>query len=313
MSTAPRLTIGLPVYNGERYLAEALDALLGQTYKDFELIISDNASTDGTADICLDYAARDSRVRYVRQPRNIGLAPNHNVVVEQARGELFKWAACDDLYARELIERCVDALDQHPDVVLAHSWSARIDGSGIVTHAYKYPLNTSSARAPERFRSLLFGSGGDDDYGVIRTEVLRRTAMKESYHHADRTIIAELALHGPFFQVPDWLYFRRDHPQRAEHANPTVRSRCANMDPRRANRLRHPAVRLYYEYIWAFIGAIRRAPLSAQDRQRCYGHLVEWFASRARKGHVVPGEAPLPAHEDGSIESIVAGPNGTAT
>ena len=85
------------------------------------------------------------------------------------------------------------------------------------------------------------------------------------------------------------------------------------MDPRRANRLRHPAVRLYDEYIWAFIGAIRRAPLSAQDRRRCYGHLVEWFASRARKGHVVPGEAPLPAHEDGSIESIVAGPNGTAT
>ena len=155
-------------------------------------------------------------MRYVRQPRNIGLAPNHNVVVEQARGELFKWAACDDLYARELIERCVDALDEHPDVVLAHSWSGADRRLGHRDPGVKYPLNTSSARAPERFRSLLFGSGGDDDYGVIRTEVLRRTAMKESYHHADRTIIAELALHGRFFQVPDWLYFRRDHPQRAE-------------------------------------------------------------------------------------------------
>ena len=203
MSLTPRLTIGLPVYNGEKYVAESLDALLGQTYTDFELIIADNASTDGTADICQRYAQQDSRVRYLRQPQNVGLAPNHNVVVEQARGELFKWAASDDLYARELIERCVDALDEHPDVVLAHSWSARIDGSGAVTHVYKYPLNTSSAQAPERFRSLLFGSGGDDDYGVIRTKVLRRTAMKESYHHADRTIIAELALHGRFYQVPD--------------------------------------------------------------------------------------------------------------
>jgi len=241
MSLTPRLTIGLPVYNGEKYLAESLDALLGQTYTDFELIIADNASTDGTADICQRYAQQDSRVRYLRQPQNVGLAPNHNVVVEQARGELFKWAASDDLYARELIERCVDALDEHPDVVLAHSWSARIDGSGAVTHVYKYPLNTSSAQAPERFRSLLFGSGGDDDYGVIRTKVLRRTAMKESYHHADRTIIAELALHGRFYQVPDWLFFRRDHPDRAERANPTVRSRCANMDPRRANEADLPA------------------------------------------------------------------------
>jgi glycosyltransferase involved in cell wall biosynthesis len=308
MSLTPRLTIGLPVYNGEKYLAESLDALLGQSYQDFELIIADNASTDGTADICRRYAQQDSRVRYIRQPANVGLAPNHNLVVEQARGELFKWAASDDLYARELIERCVDALDEHPDVVLAHSWSARIDGSGAVTHVYKYPLNTSSAQAPERFRSLLFGSGGDDDYGVIRTKVLRSTAMKESYHHADRTIIAELALHGRFYQVPDWMFFRRDHPDRAERANPTVRSRCANMDPRRASRLRHPAVRLYTEYIWAFVRAIHRAPLSAQDRRQCYRYLVEWFASRAKKGHVVPGEAPLPAHVEALIESVVAGP-----
>ena len=313
MSTAPRLTIGLPVYNGEQYLAESIDALLGQTYQDFELIISDNASTDGTAEICQRYAQQDSRVRYIRQPVNIGLAPNHNAVVEQARGELFKWAASDDLYACELVERCVDALDQYPDVVLAHSWSARIDGSGSVTHAYKYPLTTSAPQAPERFRSLLFGSGGDDDYGVIRTDVLRRTAMKESYHHADRTIIAELALYGRFYQIPDWLYFRRDHPQRAQHAHPTVRKRCSNMDPRRASRMRHPAVRLYYEYIWAFIRMIHRAPLPTADKRRCYWHLVQWFASRAKKGRVIPGEAPLPVHEGGPIECMVADPNGTSS
>ena len=310
MTTAPRLTIGLPVYNGENYLAESLDTLLDQTYKDFELIISDNASTDGTADICQRYVQQDSRVRYIRQPKNAGLAPNHNVVAEQARGELFKWAASDDLYAPELIERCIDALDQHPGVVLAHSWTARVDGSGTVTRAYEYPLNTSSPRAPERFRSMLFDSGGDDDYGVIRIEVLRRTAMKESYHHADHTIVAELALHGRFYQVPDWLYFRRDHPDRAERANPTVRSRCANMDPRRASRLRHPVVRLYGEYIWAYIRAIRHSPLSAEDRRECYWHLARWFASRASRGRVGPGEAPLPAPVDGPMESIVAGLKG---
>ena len=295
MTTAPRLTIGLPVYNGEKYVAESIDALLGQTYTDFELIISDNASTDATADICHGYARQDSRVRYIRQPKNIGLAPNHNVVVEEARGELFKWTAGDDLYARELVERCVDALDKYPEVVLAHCWSARVNGSGTVTEAYKYPLDTASPHAPERFRSVLFDSGGDDDYGVIRTEVLRRTAMKESYHHADHTIIAELALHGRFYQVPDWLYFRRDHDDRAERACPTVRSRCANFDPRRASRLHNPVVRLYGEYVWAYIKMIRRARLSAEDQRECYLHLARWFASRARQGgvpeawHAAPG------------------------
>jgi glycosyltransferase involved in cell wall biosynthesis len=307
MSAAPRLTVGLPVYNGENYLAEALEALLGQTYTDFELIISDNASTDGTGDIGRRYSRQDSRVRYYRQPENIGLAPNHNFVAFQARGELFKWASNDDLYARDLLERCVGELDEHPDVVLVHSWTARIDGAGTVTSAYKYPMSTDSPRAPERFRSVLFDSGGDDDYGVIRLDVLRRTAMKESYHHADHTIIAELALHGRFAQVPDWLYFRRDHEDRAERACPTVRSRCANMDPRRADRLRHPAARLYGEYVWGYVRAIHRAPLSPDDRRACYGHLARWFASRARPGRAA-GQDPEPAaHCLGSIDEIVAG------
>jgi glycosyltransferase involved in cell wall biosynthesis len=305
MSTAPRLTIGLPVYNGEKYIAESLEALLGQSFTDFELIISDNASTDSTGDICRRYEEQDSRVRYFRQPRNIGLAPNHNFVAEQARGELFKWASNDDLYARELVERCIDALDKYPDVVLVHSWTAKVDNSGTVIEAFKYPLSTASPRAPERFRSLLFDSGGDDDYGVVRTEVLRRTAMKESYHHADRTIIAELSLHGRFYQVPDWLYFRREHP--GQSGGVSMRRRCAIMDPRRADRLRHPAVRLYGEYIWAYIRAIRHAPLSVADRRECYRYLVQWFASRARPGGAAQ-EDPAPLdHPDIQVDSIVAG------
>ena len=205
MNTAPRLSIGLPVYNGKEYLAEALDALLGQTYTDFELIISDNASTDGTAEICRHYEKEDPRVRYFRQPRNVGLAPNHNFVVEKARGELFKWASNDDLYARDLVERCVDALDKYPDVVLAHSWTAKVDGSGNVTEAFEYPLTTASPRAPERFRSILFDSGGDDDYGIIRIDVLRRTAMKElpprGPHHHRRARLARPVLPGPGLAV----------------------------------------------------------------------------------------------------------------
>lgn len=308
MTAAPRLTVGLPVYNGQKYLSESLDALLGQTYENFELVISDNASTDETTDICRRYAQQDFRIRYYRQPVNIGLSPNHNFVLDQARGELFKWASDDDLYARDLLKLCVEILDEKPAVVCAHSWTALIDESAAVKGAGRYPLATASEHAPERFRSVLFDEGGDDDGGVIRTAVLRAIPRLDSYHQADRSIIAELALQGPFDHVPDWLYFRRDHPGRAENACPTVRSRCANMDPRRASRFRHPAVRLYGEYVWAMAAAIHRAPMSAGDKRECYGYLREWLTNRVT-GRVVTGHlyqlGPYPEATEGHGISIV--------
>jgi glycosyltransferase involved in cell wall biosynthesis len=303
MRAGPRLSIGLPVYNGEKYLAQSIDALLGQSYEDFELIVCDNASTDGTAEICQRYLKQDPRIRYYRQPRNIGSSPNHNFAFAQARGELFKWASNDDLYAPELMERCIEALDEYPDVVLAHSWTALIDGSGAVTEKIEYPLATASPRAPERFRSTLYAKAGDDMYGVVRTNVLRRTALQASYHHADRTITTEVALHGPFYQVQDWLYFRRDHPDRAERSCPTVRTRCANLDPRRANRLRNPVVRLYAEYLWGYVSAIQHAPLPPEDRHECYRDLARWAFSRAlpgrarREGEPGPGSAGAPLRQ----------------
>ena len=281
MTSVLRLSIGLPVYNGEDFLAESLDSLLGQTYEDFELIISDNASTDGTADICRGYAKQDSRIRYVRQPHNLGCAPNHNVLVQYARGELFKWVSHDDLYGRELIERAIEALDEYPQVVLANCWTAMIDSSRTVTKAVRYTLDTESPRAPERFRSMLFEKGGDDDGGVIRMEMLRRIRPYDSYYHSDRTLVTEMALQGPFYHVPDWLYFRRDHPKASIRAFTTARTNCTNLDPRRADRLRHPVVRLLGEYVLAYVTMIQRAPLSASDKRECYRHLVSWATSRA--------------------------------
>jgi len=281
MTSVPRLSIGLPVYNGEDFLAESLDSLLGQTYEDFELIISDNASTDETADICRGYAKQDSRIRYVRQPHNLVCAPNHNVLVQYARGELFKWVSHDDLYGRELIERAIEALDEYPQVVLANCWTAMIDSSRTVTKAVRYTLDTESPRAPERFRSMLFEKGGDDDGGVIRMEMLRRIRPYDSYYHSDRTLVTEMALQGPFYHVPDWLYFRRDHPKASIRAFTTARTNCTNLDPRRADRLRHPVVRLLGEYVLAYVTMIQRAPLSAADKRECYRHLVSWATSRA--------------------------------
>jgi glycosyltransferase involved in cell wall biosynthesis len=293
MNPSPRLSIGLPVYNGGDYLAESIETLLGQSYSDFELIISDNASTDGTADVCDQYRRQDSRIRYFRQPRNLGLVPNHNFTVAQARGELFKWAAADDVYHRDLLKLCVEALDAMPEIVLAHSWSAIMDSRGDLIEKVEYQLDTAAASPARRFRSLLTVDSGDDDGGVIRMSVLRRIAPLGSHHHSDRTIVAELALQGPFYMVPDWLYFRREHPGRAVRASPTVRDWCTIMDPRRADPLRHPLARLYSEYIWAYISAIQRARMTPAERVACYRYLLQWLASRARPSAAAQSAAPL--------------------
>lgn len=325
MSAIPRLSIGLPVYNSEDYLAESLEALLGQSYEDYELIISDNASDDGTADICRGYEKRDSRIRYFRQQRNIGAAPNHNFVFEQSQGELFKWASGDDLYAHDLLERCIDALDEYPDVVLAHSWTAAIDGGGKITQALPYHLHTESPVAPVRFRSMLFGASendhgiirADDEYGVIRSRVLHQVNLQGSYYNADRVFTIGIALQGRFHQIPEWLYFRRDHDDRAAHAQPTVRKWCTNLDPRRASTLRHPTARLVSEYIWGYVAAIQQAPLSPADRLQCYGILARWGASRAlpvinrvfRLGNLRAGKpVPVPPPDASlSVDTVVSG------
>jgi glycosyltransferase involved in cell wall biosynthesis len=277
---APRLTLGLPVYNGERYLAASMDALLAQTFTDFELIISDNGSTDGTAAVARRYESVDPRVRYVRHPRNLGSSVNHNFVIEHARGEFFKWVSDDDLYAPDLLQRCIDALDSRPEVVLAHAWTAFIDEEGQITEKVDYPLTTDVPDAVQRFRSVLYTDGGDDIYGVIRTSVLRQVAPYGSYHWSDRTFVAELALRGPFHNTPEFLYFRRDHPMRATRTARGIRRRCAHLDPRRAN-WRNPAVRLVAEYLLAYVTAIGRAPLTPTDRWRCWQEFVVWAARHA--------------------------------
>jgi glycosyltransferase involved in cell wall biosynthesis len=285
-----RLSIGLPVYNGADYLAQSLDALLGQTFQDFELILSSNASTDDTDAICRAYAARDPRIRFFRQSTNIGAAPHHNFVLERASGELFKWASGDDLYARDLLARCVELLDENPEAVLAHSWTAVVDEAGRLIQAHEYPLATDSPSVVERLHSLLFDGDelpgairADDMYGVTRTDVFRRIKPHASHYHADQTFVVELALQGPFRQVPDWLYFRRHHPGRAQQAKPTMRAWCSNLDPKRANPFKHPRIRLLGEYAWGHFDSVRRAPLTASERRACYREISRWLVSRASR------------------------------
>jgi glycosyltransferase involved in cell wall biosynthesis len=316
--SAPPLTVGLPVYNGEEYLVQSLDALLGQTYADFELVISSNASDDGTDEIIRDYARRDSRVRLFVQERNIGAVPNHNFVLAQARGHMFKWASSDDLYARTLLQECVTLLRSDRNAVLAHSWTAAVDAESNLIQAHPYPFETSAVDPVHRVRSLLLQSPdlagsilADDFYGVMRTDVLRQVKPIDSYYHADYLFTSELALRGRFLIHPEFLFFRRHH--RGRTTTRAVHEWSARLDPRRRGRVIHSTPRLYAEYAFNCLAAGARTPLSTRQRAGYYRVLGAWAArkvtSRLSPATTVDREPMAELHESGAetVRRVVAG------
>ncbi|MBL1198135.1 MAG: glycosyltransferase family 2 protein [Nostoc sp. GBBB01] len=214
-SNQPRLSIGLPVYNGEKFLQEALDSLLAQTFEDFELIISDNASTDKTEQICRAYANKDQRIRYYRNEHNIGCARNFNRVLELASGEYFKWAAYDDLHAPDFISKCVEILDSDPSIILCHTQVYFIDEQRKFLQNYNIKLKTDSLKPQDRFHELLAKHLCYQCYGVIRTSALKRIPPMGGYGNADGILLLRLGLLGKFYEIPEYLFFARSHPQQS--------------------------------------------------------------------------------------------------
>jgi glycosyltransferase involved in cell wall biosynthesis len=270
----PRVSIGLPVYNGEDYLAEAMDSILAQTSPDFELVVSDNASTDGTSEICRTYAARDPRVRVSRNERNLGAAPNYNRSFALSRGAYFKWMAHDDLLEPTFLERCSAALDADPDAILCQSLVRFIDAEGRSLGIYDSGLRgAGSPRASDRFAALALSSHACTDFfGLIRRSALEGSRLHGSYNGHDRAFLAELALRGRLIQVREPLQLVREHPGRYSQAVHRPAERLAWHDASRAGRLSFPAWRLYAEYA-RMVGREVREPV---ERLRCYGLLLRW-------------------------------------
>ncbi len=272
----PRVSIGLPVYNGADYLDVALDSLLAQTFTDFEIIISDNASTDGTEAICRRYAAQDSRIRYHRNPANLGAARNYNQTLSLARGEYFKWAAHDDTCAPQFLERCVWVLDRSPSVSLAYARVTNIDQNARVIERYETGFNLTSPDPVERF-AFFFSAPAQCSpvFGVMRTDTLRKTLMHGDFIAADRILLGELALIGKIYEVPENLFFRRIHPKMSTEAHRGKRDRMAWFDPAKRNQVQLVKWRWLREYL----KAIQRVPLRPLQRLQC-----KWIVIR----HLLP-------------------------
>ena len=212
----PRLSIGLPVYNGERYLRQAIESMLAQDFTDFELIISDNASTDSTEEICRTCAARDKRVRYLRSETNRGVTWNFRYVLEVAGGEYFKWAAHDDECLPTMLRRCMEMMERaDASVVLVYPHFDFIDDNGVATMTRVDPkwdrVDTVSRSPHKRMRHVIWRNYfGQAIYGIVRTEALRRTTLFGRIA-PDWIKLAELAMLGKIVEVPEVLFRLRRH------------------------------------------------------------------------------------------------------
>jgi glycosyltransferase involved in cell wall biosynthesis len=264
----PRVSIGMPVYNREKYVGAAIEAHLSQTYSNFELVITDNASTDRSAEICRAYAAKDPRVKYYRNPQNLGASGNYNRCFELSIGEYFRWTPSDDLISPNLLERAVEVLDGDPSVFVAYPKTKLIDGEGQIIGEFDEGLHLMDERPSERWKGVQKNLRlGNLHYGLNRADKFRKTGLLRNYNGGDFPLIAEMSLYGKFFEIPDAFFYRRMH-EAASSALKNSADVMAFYDPRKRNKV--------FLYNWVHLGAnlrsIVRAPVPLFEKLRICGY-----------------------------------------
>lgn len=268
----PTISVGMPVYNGERYLSLAIESVLDQTYGDFELIISDNASSDGTEDICRSYAAKDARIVYIRNEENIGAAGNYNQLFRRSVGEFFRWFNADDLSSRLLHEKCLAALLEHQDSVMSYGRTETIDSHGRLIRPYDDRLNLRQDSVADRFIEFFRVVGLTNAiYGLMRRSALAKTSLMGNgkFPSADTYLMAELVLQGKIIEIPETLFCRRMHEEAS-----TWGKKDENVQQQwwlgNSGRFILPTLRREIA-LWQ---AVTRAPASGAEKRRMKKYLV---------------------------------------
>jgi len=262
----PKVSVGMPVYNGEEFIGDAIKSILGQSFRDIELIICDNASDDATGEICRKIAASDNRVRYHANSSNIGVTDNYNKTLEYARGEYIKWASCNDYCANDLIERCVTVLDRRPDAVLCYPKTRLFDINIADAKDCEDNLDLQQEDSVSRFERLVdYSQLNNAMNGVIRTDALRRTRLLKSFWSSDFILLAELCLQGKFVEVPERLFYRRINS--LSHSSLQTDSEILRRFwPNNKGALAFRTSRLHWEYLTA----VFCARLSFSQKRKLY-------------------------------------------
>lgn len=276
MAGTPKVVVGMPVFNGENYVAEAVASVLAQTLGDWRLVIADNASTDATGEICRGFAERDPRIEYHRHRANIGAAPNYNFVFQPGDAPYFKWAAHDDVLAPRFLEACVERLDGDEGLALCHSRTATIDEHGERVGTYDAELRLDGVRPRDRFRRVLWAGYFNEVFGVFRSAMVARTGLHGSFVGSDRNFMAEMVLQGGAGYVEEYLFERRDHPGCYCRAVKSVEARLRWFDPTRRAPARLAGLTKFRHYV----GSVARLPMPAAERVACTRELLNWAAHR---------------------------------
>ncbi len=282
----PKVSIGLPVYNGQKFISEAIESVLAQTFEDFELIICDNASTDQTEKICREYANKDRRIRYYRNEKNLGVAYNFNHTFELSCGEYFKMVAADEGIEPEFMKKAVEVLDNNPSVV---NVCARYIQYDEIQNSVRYRSdsdagnhNAKSPKASQRFRHFFKEMGGNlPIYGLIRYRVLQETKLMGVFIGADDCLLIELVLKGKFVQLPEHLLRLRDHPD-AYHCQ---RTRNNDKEGIAEARWFDPAIKgviylPYWRRLWEYFLVVMRSDAKWTEKTSMLTYLFYFFGTK---------------------------------
>ncbi|MEP0956581.1 glycosyltransferase [Leptolyngbya sp. FACHB-1515] len=277
----PRITLGMPVYNGAKHIRETLDSILAQTVTDFRLVISDNASTDTTGEICREYAQRDDRIRYYRQSENLGFVNNFNFVFQPEGSPYFKWVAHDDLLKPTYLQRCLELLEQDDSLSMAHCITLQIDEQSQEIGKYNN-LRLSGDRVRDRFWAILWTIDIYEVYGVMRSDLLTKTQLAGNYVGSERTMLAKMLLQGNIGYVEEGLFSRRDHAgaQTAIHIQARNAGNYAVMRKCQAPKSKVPRVLAPVVRFGKYLEAISMFSMPVGDRLACLKMLTEWVIHR---------------------------------
>ena len=277
--------IGVPVFNGEDYLGACLSSIAEQDHDRIDVVISDNASTDGTEEISREFCSNDPRFRYVRQPENLGAAGNYNYVMLHSRGDYYKMAAHDDVLGPGFLGGCAAVLDTEPGTVLAFPRTRYIGVAGEPLGAYEDPLVwRHDPTAHGRLRDLFVEEQRSHArlcypiMGVMRRDAALGTRGIQAFRAADAAMLVELALQGDFVEIDEPLYLKRLHPTTSMRANSTPEEFAQWYDPRASQREPMPLTRL----VGSNLSAPWRAPLPVGERLACTAEALRWTLRERR-------------------------------
>jgi glycosyltransferase involved in cell wall biosynthesis len=270
----PRVSVGIPVYNGERYLGETIESILAQTFTDFELVISDNASTDRTEAICRTFSSRDPRIKYFRNQDNIGGSKNFARAFELSRAPYFKWAAHDDLCGPTLLENCLKILEENSAVVVCYPSIGFVDQTGAIVGHHDPCCNLRSPLPSERVRNFLFSAKTNclPMFGLIRRDALKKTLLLAPYISSDQILLLQLALLGEFYEERECAFFFREHPDRSIWKYNSFAAYAQWHDPTRKSRIHLPRWRLAVE----FFRSVAAADIPWHERRDCFVSVLKW-------------------------------------